>query len=65
MSIDMYLGSSKAQGSSASALSQSYQAGFQALQAAVGQFTQDTLLRSQAYDSGKSYFQGVYIPLIQ
>ncbi|MGG5342270.1 hypothetical protein [Enterococcus sp. AZ192] len=65
MSIDMYLGSSKAQGSSASALSESYQAGFQALQAAVGQFTQDTLLRSQAYDSGKSYFQGVYIPLIQ
>lgn len=65
MSIDMYLGSSKAQGSSASALSQNYQAGFQALQAAVGQFTQDTLLKSQAYDSGKSYFQGVYIPLIQ
>jgi hypothetical protein len=65
MSIDMYLGPSKAQGSSASALSQNYQTGFQALQAAVGQFTQDTLLRSQAYDSGKSYFQGVYIPLIQ
>ncbi|WP_339098943.1 hypothetical protein A5821_000281 [Enterococcus sp. 7F3_DIV0205] len=65
MSIDMYVGASKAQGSSASALSQSYQAGFESLQSAIGNFTQDTLLRSKAYDSGKSYFQGVYIPLIQ
>lgn len=65
MSIDMYLGPSKTQGSTATNVCTNYQSGLISLQEAVGNFTTDQVLRSLAYDSAKGYFNEAYVPLIQ
>lgn len=65
MSIDMYLGPSKTQGSTTTSVCNNYQSGLTGLQEAISNFTADQVLRSLAYDSAKGYFQEAYVPLIQ
>ncbi|MGX7150325.1 hypothetical protein [Enterococcus ureasiticus] len=65
MSVDMYLGPSKTQGSTTTTVCDNYGNGLNSLQDAVGNFTADQVLRSLAYDSAKGYFKEAYVPLIQ
>ncbi|MBC1497008.1 hypothetical protein HB880_03935 [Listeria welshimeri] len=66
MSLDMYVSKSKAQATSTSQVCQQHIEGYEALQQAIQQFTADSpLLKGEAYDSAKAFYNAVLLPLVQ
>ncbi len=66
MSVDMYVSKSKAQVTSTSQVCQQHLKGYEALQQAINQFTEDSpLLKGKAYDSAKAFYSAVLYPLVQ
>ena len=66
MGIDMYLEQSKLQSSSVATMCQSQVEAYQDLQSAIKKFSEDTeSLKGDAYDSARSFFASVLLPLIK
>ncbi|MBS7576946.1 MULTISPECIES: T7SS effector LXG polymorphic toxin [unclassified Enterococcus] len=64
MSIDMYLSDSKKQASSVSTMCKSQVEGYENLQKAINDFVLNSMqLKGKTYDSAKTYFSGVLLPL--
>lgn len=64
MGIDMYLEQSQLQSSSVATMCQSQVEAYQALQSAIQKFSEDTeSLKGDAYDSARSFFASVLLPL--
>ena len=64
MSIDMYLEQSQLQSSSVATMCQSQVEAYQDLQSAIQKFSEDTeSLKGDAYDSARSFFASVLLPL--
>ncbi|EJP21636.1 WXG superfamily LXG domain protein [Streptococcus oralis SK304] len=64
MGIDMYLEQSQLQSSSVATMCQSQEAAYQDLQSAIQKFSEDTeSLKGDAYDSARSFFASVLLPL--
>ena len=64
MGIDMYLDQSQLQSSSVATMCQSQVEAYQALQSAIQKFSEDTeSLKGDAYDSARSFFASVLLPL--
>ena len=64
MGIDMYLEQSKLQSSSVATMCQSQVEAYQDLQSAIKKFSEDTeSLKGDAYDSARSFFASVLLPL--
>lgn len=65
MGVDMYVGASQSQASSALAKSQSDEQSYQAMIQALQQFINEGRLNSTAYNNGKSFYNAILIPLIK
>ena len=64
MGIDMYLEQSQLQSSSVATMCQSQVEAYQALQSAIKKFSEDTeSLKGDAYNSARSFFASVLLPL--
>ena len=64
MGIDMYLEQSQLQSSSVATMCQSQVEAYQGLQSAIQKFSEDTeSLKGEAYDSARSFFASVLLPL--
>ena len=64
MGIDMYLEQSQLQSSSVATMCQSQVEAYQDLQSAIQKFSEDTeSLKGEAYDSARSFFASVLLPL--
>ena len=64
MGIDMYLEQSQLQSSSVATMCQSQVEAYQALQSAIQKFSEDKeSLKGEAYDSARSFFASVLLPL--
>ena len=64
MGIDMYLEQSQLQSSSVATMCQSQAEAYQDLQSAIQKFSEDTeSLKGDAYDSARSFFASVLLPL--
>ena len=64
MGIDMYLEQSQLQSSSVATMCQSQVEAYQALQSAIQKFSEDTeSLKGDAYNSARSFFASVLLPL--
>ena len=64
MGIDMYLEKSQLQSSSVATMCQSQMEAYQDLQSAIQKFSEDTeSLKGDAYDSARSFFASVLLPL--
>ena len=64
MGIDMYLEQSQLQSSSVATMCQSQVEAYQALQSAIQKFSEDKeSLKGDAYDSARSFFASVLLPL--
>ena len=64
MGIDMYLEQSQIQSSSVATMCQSQVEAYQVLQSAIQKFSEDTeSLKGDAYDSARSFFASVLLPL--
>ena len=64
MGIDMYLDQSQLQSSSVATMCQSQVEAYQDLQSAIQKFSEDTeSLKGDAYDSARSFFASVLLPL--
>ena len=64
MGIDMYLEQSQLQSSSVATMCQSQEAAYQDLQSAIQKFSEDTeSLKGDAYNSARSFFASVLLPL--
>ena len=64
MGIDMYLEQSQLQSSSVATMCQSQVEAYQGLQSAIQKFSEDTeSLKGDAYDSARSFFASVLLPL--
>lgn len=64
MGIDMYLEQSQLQSSSVATMCQSQVGAYQALQSAIQKFSEDTeSLKGDAYNSARSFFASVLLPL--
>jgi len=64
MGIDMYLEQSQLQSSSVATMCQSQVEAYQDLQSAIQKFSEDTeSLKGDAYDSARSFFASVLLPL--
>ena len=64
MGIDMYLEQSQLQSSSVATMCQSQMEAYQDLQSAIQKFSEDTeSLKGDAYDSARSFFASVLLPL--
>ena len=64
MGIDMYLEQSQLQSSSVATMCQSQAEAYQDLQSAIQKFSEDTeSLKGNAYDSARSFFASVLLPL--
>ena len=64
MGIDMYLEQSQRQSSSVATMCQSQVEAYQDLQSAIQKFSEDTeILKGDAYDSARSFFASVLLPL--
>ncbi|MGC6769855.1 T7SS effector LXG polymorphic toxin [Enterococcus sp. LJL51] len=65
MSIDMYLGASQTQADSTKTMCHEAQQGLETLQSGIKDFVGDQVLSGKTYRTAKSYFEAVYVPLIQ
>lgn len=65
MGIDMYVGASQSQASSALAKSQSDGQSYQTMIQALQQFINEGQLNSTAYSNGKSFYNAILIPLVK
>ncbi|MGC6770095.1 CdiA family toxin C-terminal domain-containing protein [Enterococcus sp. LJL51] len=65
MSIDMFVGASQSQGSSAFSASKREQQSYAQVIQALQEFVKDQELRSEAYDSAKMLYGAVLVPLVQ
>ena len=64
MGIDMYLEQSQLQSSSVATMCQSQMEAYRDLQSAIQKFSEDTeSLKGDAYDSARSFFASVLLPL--
>ena len=64
--IEMYVGKSQSQASSVSAMCKSKTAGYKQLQTAINGFINNSPgLTGQTYNSAKSYFSAVLLPLVK
>lgn len=63
MSINMFLGDADKQATAIRTMCQEHISEMETVKKAIAQFTAETALKGQAYDSAKQYFEATYIPL--
>ncbi|MBC2297875.1 hypothetical protein HCX57_00395 [Listeria welshimeri] len=63
MSVNMFLESADGQVTAIKNMCQMHISEMEAVKKAIAQFTAETALKGQAYDSAKQFFEAVYVPL--
>ncbi|MBC6309927.1 hypothetical protein HCJ66_10275 [Listeria sp. FSL L7-1582] len=63
MSVNMFLGSADEQATAIGNVCQAQISEMEKVKEAITQFTAETALKGQAYDSAKQYFEATYVPL--